>query len=404
ACARTIYEALSGENNRRLASVGLLDDAGKPRLMREKHVTYLQRGLASLSAAYVSLDASRPWLCYWILHSLDLLDALPSPGVLERCCETLERCQNTPEGGFGGGPQQLSHCAPTYAAILALCLIGSERALTLVDRCALYSFFLAVKDASGGFRMHDDGEVDVRGTYTVVAVAALLNMLTPQLAAGVAEYVLSCRSYEGGFGGEPGNEAHGGYVFCALATLVILDRTADVNLDSLERWLCRRQMTVEGGFQGRANKLVDGCYSFWQGATLAIVERLRRGSKFSLATLDFTTTTTLHDQQRDVLGGAYACDELALQQYILLCGQQLPDGGLRDKPGKPRDYYHTCYCLSGLAAVQHFDKADNLVYGSRENIVRRINPVFNIRAEKVRKSLAFFSAFPSTHGALFHSP
>ena len=33
-------------------------------------------------------------------------------------------------------------------------------------------------------------EVDVRGTYTVVSVASLLNLLTPQLAAGVAEYLL----------------------------------------------------------------------------------------------------------------------------------------------------------------------------------------------------------------------
>lgn len=28
-------------------------------------------------------------------------------------------------------------------------------------------------------------------------------------------------------------------------------------------------------------------------------------------------------------------------------------GGLRDKPGKSPDYYHTCYCLSGLAQAQH---------------------------------------------------
>lgn len=78
-------------------------------------------------------------------------------------------------------PRQLSHCAPTYAATLALCLIGSPNALTVIDRKALYLFFLSVKDSSGGFRMHDDGEVDVRGTYTVVAIAALLNMLTPEL-------------------------------------------------------------------------------------------------------------------------------------------------------------------------------------------------------------------------------
>ena len=28
-------------------------------------------------------------------------------------------------------------------------------------------------------------------------------------------------------------------------------------------------------------------------------------------------------------------------------------GGLIDKPGKNRDYYHTCYCLSGLSVAQN---------------------------------------------------
>lgn len=38
--------------------------------------------------------------------------------------------------------------------------------------------------------MHDDGEVDARGTYTVIAIASLLNMLTPELAEGVAEFTV----------------------------------------------------------------------------------------------------------------------------------------------------------------------------------------------------------------------
>ncbi len=67
-----------------------------------------------------------------------------------------------------------------------------------------------------------DGEVDVRGTYTVIAVSSMLNILTPEMVDGVAEYVLRCQTYEGGFGGEPFNEAHGGYNFCALAALYIL--------------------------------------------------------------------------------------------------------------------------------------------------------------------------------------
>ena len=46
--------------------------------------------------------------------------------------------------------------------------------------------------------MHEDGEVDVRGTYTVVAIASLLNLLTPELTAGVAEFALACQVWPGG--------------------------------------------------------------------------------------------------------------------------------------------------------------------------------------------------------------
>ncbi|KAL8182954.1 UNVERIFIED_CONTAM: hypothetical protein K2H54_009225 [Gekko kuhli] len=43
-------------------------------LQREKHFHYLKRGLRQLTDAYECLDASRPWLCYWILHGLELLE------------------------------------------------------------------------------------------------------------------------------------------------------------------------------------------------------------------------------------------------------------------------------------------------------------------------------------------
>jgi hypothetical protein len=49
---------------------------------------------------------------------------------------------------------------------------------------------MGLKDpASGGMRMHHDGEVDIRGTYTAVAVAALCNILTEEFKAGIGEYV-----------------------------------------------------------------------------------------------------------------------------------------------------------------------------------------------------------------------
>ena len=45
------------------------------RLRRADHVRYLCSGLQTLPAGYIKLNASRPWICYWITHSLALLDA-----------------------------------------------------------------------------------------------------------------------------------------------------------------------------------------------------------------------------------------------------------------------------------------------------------------------------------------
>jgi protein farnesyltransferase subunit beta len=42
----------------------------------------------------------------------------------------------------------------------------------------------------------------------------------------------------------------------------------------------------------------------------------------------------------------------ALQEFILYAGQH-PAGGLRDKPPKSPDAYHTLYSLAGLSATQH---------------------------------------------------
>jgi protein farnesyltransferase subunit beta len=50
-------------------------------------------------------------------------------------------------------------------------------------------------------------------------------------------------------------------------------------------------------------------------------------------------------------------------------------GGLRDKPGKPPDYYHTCYCLSGLSASQH---SSGIILGPRGNQLVRADPLCNV--------------------------
>jgi protein farnesyltransferase subunit beta len=42
-------------------------------LNRDATVAFLLKGLHNLSEGYSCLDASRPWLVYWIVHSLELL-------------------------------------------------------------------------------------------------------------------------------------------------------------------------------------------------------------------------------------------------------------------------------------------------------------------------------------------
>lgn len=226
----------------------------------------------------------------------------------------------------------------------------------------------------------DNSEADVRVTYCVVSIARLYGILTPELAAGVVDYVVSCQTYEGGFGGEPGNEAHGGYAFCAVATLWLLDALDQVrDMDALLYWLANRQMPFEGGYQGRTNKLVDGCYSFWQGALPALLADAIRAR---------------YGDEQDDNELPFQCHRAQLQKYILLCGQQV-EGGLRDKPGKPRDHYHTCYCLSGLSIAQHGalnSGSAPVVVGDSSNLLKRTHPAFNIGVDKVENARAYFDA------------
>lgn len=163
-------------------------------------------------------------------------------------------------------------------------------------------------------------------------------MITPELLAGVPEFLATCQTYEGGFGNAsfpgwafgsgkasrsapvrfgaslhladdteasrssssprdptaprpPLGEAHGGYTFCAAASWVLLQpfiklyyahapgdplREPQINTRALLRWCVQMQgLHIElGGFKGRTNKLVDGCYSWWVGGCVVLVETL----------------------------------------------------------------------------------------------------------------------------------
>lgn len=425
--------SLDVASKRHLVRLGLLSNENSTsiQLLRKKHGAYLRRALYKkdvhkLAGSFVSLDSSRPWIIYWTLHALDLLDDLPDEETLIGIVCTLEACWTSVNGiddslggGFSGGVGQLPHCAPTYGAINALCIIAScdkeeypeatELALDLLrrKRDALLTWYLSLRceregdNQNGsmvcGFRMHHDGEIDVRATYCICSVASLLNILTKELMEGMLEHVVECQTYEGGFGGEPFAEAHGGYTFCALAALQVLAKAqgmkdleeSGVDLVALRDWLVHRQMAYEGGFQGRSNKLVDGCYSFWVGGAIAILGLNGSDLPFDSGVYeeshDCSGVTRRNDDFDDEGPGLLFHQEL-LERYILLCAQDV-NGGLRDKPSKSRDFYHSCYNLSGLSVSQNVlslkckssdeKKCDN-------NLLGASHPVYNVRVERVK--------------------
>lgn len=126
-----------------------------------------------------------------------------------------------------------------------------------------------------------------------------------------------------------------------------------------------KQLPLEGGFQGRTNKLVDSCYSFWQGAIFPLIDLIESG----ILTENDNNNNTKNKSESSKNGdGSWLFRQEALQEYILLCCQD-KDGGLRDKPGKSRDLYHSCYSLSGLSISQHNKDFSTFILGNPNNLL-----------------------------------
>ncbi|KAJ6096643.1 hypothetical protein N7486_007389 [Penicillium sp. IBT 16267x] len=334
---------------------GPFNACGVPALQRDAHVAFAYDSLEDYPPSFVILDASRPWMAYWGLASLFLMGEDPTR-FRERLSNTLRPAQN-PTGGFGGGRGQISHLAGSYAAVLSLAIVGGEDAFALIDRQAMWRWLGRLKQADGGFRVCEGGEKDVRGGYCVMAIIALLDLPIElpadcearkagleKLTDGLAQYMSRCQTYEGGISGSPGVEAHGAYAYCALACLALLgppEETIPRHMDvpMLVSWLSARQYAPEGGFSGRTNKLVDGCYSHWVGGCWPMLQSTLDGKPQG----DGPPATTV----------GHLFSREGLSRYILGCCQS-NNGGLRDKPGKHPDSYHTCYVLAGLSAMQHY--------------------------------------------------
>ena len=164
------------------------------RLFKLEHKNYLIRRLVNLPETIEHLDASQPWLAYWMVHSLRLLWCELSDKLKDGIVNLMKSCQH-PEGGFAGGPRQLAHLAPTYGAVNCLASILSTDALDVIDRGRLGDWLFSLRLPDGSFMMHYGGEVDVRGAYCAIATASLTGILKtrPEIFEGTAEWIAQCQ-------------------------------------------------------------------------------------------------------------------------------------------------------------------------------------------------------------------
>ena len=385
---------------------------GKADYYRLKHYEFAKNLMISLPNHYSALDSGFPWLLYWVSNIISMCKdnyALDYDTKL-KFVQILKELQHK-DGGFCGTPKGYAHLISSYAAIMCIVNLGIKEAYDLVDIPKMKNFLLNMKNNNfdvdkkpsyvdkngtylitkekegdflsyhtaypGTFQNHYNGESDLRSTYCAITLASVLNLINwndiknDPLTKGVVENIKNCQTFEGGLGPEPYNEAHGGYTYCGVATLVLLGQLNEIDVDSLLRWLVNRQMTKEGGFNGRTNKLVDSCYSFWQASVFNLLYMSDKKYSFEAELL---------------------YDQLSLQAYILFACQNKKSGGLFDKPGKSPDLYHTNYSTAGLSLSQEcqIEECKLSLDTDLDKVFEKVNPIYCTTDDNVKKAIKYY--------------
>lgn len=289
---------------------------------------FLMRLIDGIPMTYQVLEITLGNIAHFCINGLAILGKLDQCLSSERKAQLIEWVYSNQVhppllGGFRHSAAHFtpnhtveeSHVVMTFSYLAILALLQDD--LTRVNVPHLMAFLKKMQLPDGSFLAHPlDSESDLRFVYSVAAICRILGTNGDLDVEKAIEFILNCQTYEGGFGYRPGEESHGGAVFCAVAALDLwgaLDRIKDKKM--LAYWLSQRQ---EDGFNGRAHKLTDTCYSFWIGSPLRV-----------LGWFD------------DIV------DKQKLISFIF--SNYVPNGQFRPNPSDKPDLVHTHFSLCGLA-------------------------------------------------------
>ncbi|KAL7614984.1 geranylgeranyl transferase type-1 subunit beta [Lactuca sativa] len=321
---------------------------------RNRHIMYLQMNYEILPSGYEGQEINRLTLAYFIisgLHILHALDHVDKEAVINWVLSLQAHPKNEAElnngqfyGFHGSRSSQFhsldkevsvpnnSHLASTYCALAILKTVGYD--LSLINSTSILKSMKCLQQSDGSFMpIHTGAEKDLRFVYCAAVISSLLDDWSGMDKEKAKNYILSCQSYDGGFGLIPGQESHGGATYCAVASLRLMGFIEDnlisqstssciIDLPLLLDWCLQRQ-ALDGGFQGRPNKTSDTCYAFWIGGVLRI------------------------------LGANQFIDEKTLREFLLTC--QSKYGGFSKFPGQFPDLYHSYYGFTAFSMLQETD-------------------------------------------------
>lgn len=118
-----------------------------------------------------------------------------------------------------------------------------------------------------------DSECDSRYAYCLLSIERIFFILRKEKQSlllsidreKLYEYLISCKTYNGGYAMIENGESNSGITYCTLSSIILLNKSIP-NQKELIKFLIYR--FTEDGVNGRINKLPDSCYVFWNYSSI----------------------------------------------------------------------------------------------------------------------------------------
>ncbi|CAD6577874.1 MAG: Geranylgeranyl transferase type-1 subunit beta [Alectoria sarmentosa] len=404
-------------------------------LNKEKHVRYWLRCLKTfLPSVYISNEAQRMSLGFFILSALDLLGALHTRITASERTEYADwilRCQH-PDGGFRGftgtmtgnentNEWDVANLAATYFACAALVVLGEG--MERVRRKECLEWVKSLQRANGSFGEGIgkggvvEGAEDMRFCYLAAVTRWFLRRgedmdeVEDINVEGLVEWIKASVTYEGGIAQAPLHEAHAGFTYNGVGALMLLgmlprhtDKSKNEGTMSAEfvenvtKWLVSRQTLMlheEDELSMADDEPPDMTPKFFpptfhvQGAfPVSVADAILQNASIEISTHDLQWAG-FNGRCNKVADTCYAfwvggtlgmlkrehIQDFNAIRYYLLDKTQHMVGGFGKLPGDGPDILHSYLGLATLATIhdpdlKSIDPTLCISLSARENLVK----------------------------------